>query len=141
MTGPDADAGEHARRIYAADRVAQGLGMTLLAAGIGTATVGMTVRPDMANGHGICHGGYLFMLADSAFEFACNSRGDPTVAAGVSLEFIAPAHVGDRLVAVAREQWLGGRSGLYDIVVTRDDGAMIAQMRGRSHRVSRTLTP
>lgn len=126
-----------ARRLYAADRASQGLGMTIVDVGAGTASVTMTVRADMTNGHGICHGGFVFMLADSAFAFACNSHGAPTVAAGATIDFLAPARIGDQLTAVAREEWLGGRTGIYDIVVTRADHTVIAHFRGRSHRLSR----
>src|SRR5208282_4760187 len=121
-----------ARRLYATDLASQGLGISIVAVGAGTASVTMTVRPDMTNGHGICHGGFVFMLADSAFAFACNSHGAPTVASGATIEFLAPARTGDRLTAVATEEWLGGRTGIYDIVVTRADQTVIAHFRGRS---------
>jgi len=128
---------EAARRLYATDLASQGLGMTLIDVGAGTATVTMTVRADMTNGHGICHGGFIFLLADSAFAFACNSHGTPTVAAGATIDFLAPVWAGDQLTAVAREEWLGGRTGIYDIVVTRTDDTVIAHFRGRSHRLTR----
>jgi acyl-CoA thioesterase len=126
-----------ARRLYATDLASQALGMSIVEVGAGTASVTMTVRPDMTNGHGICHGGYVFMLADSAFAFACNSHGPPTVASGATIDFLAPTRAGDQLTAVAREEWLGGRTGIYDIVVTRADDTVIAHFRGRSHRLSR----
>jgi acyl-CoA thioesterase len=129
---------EAAHALYATDRASQGLGMQLSGVGPGTARVTMTVRADMTNGHGICHGGFIFALADSAFAFACNSHGEPTLAAGVSIDFVAPARLGDQLTATAREQWLGGRAGLYDMVVTGADGAVIAHARGRSHRLRRS---
>ncbi len=139
--GTSAPAAEAAARaLYANDRASQGLGMTLTATGPGEATVTMIVRPDMCNGHGICHGGFIFALADSAFAFACNSHGPPTVAAAVAIDFLAPAKAGDALTAVARERWLGGRTGLYDLCVTRADGTTIAHARGRSHRL-RTPAP
>ena len=124
-----------ARALFANDRASQKLGMDLVAVEVGVASVNMAVRPDMTNGHGICHGGYIFALADSAFAFACNSRGQPTVAAAVSIDFLVPAEVGDVLTAVAKERWLGGRTGLYDLSVTRADGTVIAHARGRSHRL------
>jgi acyl-CoA thioesterase len=124
-----------ARALYENDRASQGLGMTLGPVEPGVATVTMTVRPDMCNGHGICHGGFIFTLADSAFAFACNSHGPATVAAAVAIDFLAPAQAGDALTAVARERWLGGRTGLYDLTVTRADGTTIAHARGRSHRL------
>ena len=131
-----------ARALYAGDAAARALGLVLIAAGAGFAHVRMTIRPDMTNGHGSCHGGFVFALADSAFAFACNSHGEPTVAAAVSIEFLAPARLGDALTAIANEQWLGSRTGLYDIVVARPaDGAVIAHARGRSHRVGKPRDP
>jgi acyl-CoA thioesterase len=124
-----------AQALFANDRASQALGMELCEAQAGSATVRMSVRADMTNGHDICHGGFIFALADSAFAFACNSHGPPTVAASVSIEFLVPAHRGDVLTAVAREQWLGARTGLYDLTVTRADGTVVAHARGRSHRV------
>ncbi len=109
--------------------------MDLLAVDAGEASVSMIVRPDMTNGHGICHGGFIFALADSAFAFACNSHGPATVAAAVAIDFLVPAKVGDVLTAVATERWLRGRTGLYDLSVSRADGTVIAHARGRSHRL------
>jgi acyl-CoA thioesterase len=92
----------------------------------------MRVRPDMLNGHGTCHGGLVFALADSAFAFACNSYDVVTVAAGCTIEFLAPAREGDELVAVAQERSREGRQGVYDVDVRRADGALLATFRGRS---------
>jgi acyl-CoA thioesterase len=128
---------EGGQRLFASDRASQSLGMQLVETGAGLARVSMTVRTDMTNGHGICHGGFIFALADSAFAFACNSHGEPTVASGATIDFLAPARVDDQLTAVAREQWRGGRIGIYDVVVMRADGTVIAQVRGRSHRLAR----
>jgi acyl-CoA thioesterase len=138
-TGAEADAAalKAARALYANDKASQGLGIALGPVGPGVATVTMSVRADMCNGHGTCHGGFIFALADSAFAFACNSHGPATVAAAVAIDFLAPARAGDALTAVARERWLGGRTGLYDLVVTRSDGTTIAHARGRSHRLRR----
>ena len=133
--GAEAVAERSARTLFANDRASQNLGMALLSVAAGGASVSMTVRPDMTNGHGICHGGIIFTLADSAFAFACNSHGPATVAAAVSIDFLTPAKVGDVLTAVAKERWLGGRTGLYDLSVTRADGTLIAHARGRSHRL------
>jgi acyl-CoA thioesterase len=131
-----------AQALYAGDAASRALGMELIDAGAGFAHVRMTIRADMTNGHGSCHGGFVFALADSAFAFACNSHGEPTVAAAVSIEFLAPARLGDTLTAIANEQWLGSRTGLYDIVVARPaDGAVIAHARGRSHRVGKPRDP
>ena len=130
-----------ARALFANDRASQKLGMDLVSVEVGVASVSMAVRPDMTNGHGICHGGYIFALADSAFAFACNSRGQATVAAAVTIDFLVPAKVGDVLTAVAKERWLGGRTGLYDLSVTRADGTVIAHARGRSHQLRPATAP
>lgn len=124
-----------AQALYAPDRASQMLGMRIAAVGPGTCTLTMSVRADMTNGHAICHGGLIFALADSAFAFACNSGGEATVAATASIDFLAPAHAGDALSACARQLWQGGRSGIYEVVVTNQAGARIALFRGRSHRV------
>jgi acyl-CoA thioesterase len=117
------------------DHAARGLGMRIDAVGPGTASLSMTVRPDMVNGHGTCHGGFIFALADSTFAYACNSANQRTVAAGVDINFVAPAHLGDRLNAtgIARQQ--GGRSGVYDIEVKSHEDKLIAIFRGRSTRI------
>jgi acyl-CoA thioesterase len=139
MSKPVQNAAEAAARaLFANDRASQALGMELAGVEAGLASVTMTVRPDMTNGHGICHGGLIFALADSAFAFACNSHGPATVAAAVTIDFLVPAKVGDVLTAVAKERWLGGRAGLYDLSVTRADGTVIAYARGRSHRLRST---
>jgi acyl-CoA thioesterase len=121
--------------LFANDRASQQLGIELIAVEAGVASVKMIIRPDMSNGHGICHGGFIFALADSAFAFACNSHGPATVAAAVAIDFLLPARPGDILTAVAKERWLSGRTGLYDLSVTRADGTVIAHARGRSHRL------
>ena len=95
----------------------------------------MVVRPDMVNGHDLCHGGVVATLADSAFALACNSHGAVTVAAGFSIDFLRPARLGQTLHAEAREVSLRGRSGIYDVTVRADDpdeGEVIAEFRGRS---------
>jgi len=117
------------------DRASRALGMQVTAIGPGRATLTMTVRDDMLNGFEICHGGFMTLLADSAFAFACNSRNALTVAAGLDVEFIAPAHRGDVLTARASEVHLAGRNGLYDIEVTNQRGERVAMVRGRSHRM------
>ena len=120
-----------AEAMFEADSASRGLGMELLDAGDGTATVRMRVGPAMINGHGIAHGGYLFLLADTAFACACNSRGRATVAAGADISFIAPVRDGDLLVAAAAERVSFGRSGIYDVTVRRG-GEVVAEFRGRS---------
>lgn len=123
------------------DLASQRLGMTLDSVAPGEATMSMVVTPEMSNGHGTCHGGYVFTLADSAFAFACNGYNQRTVAQHCSITFVAPAHAGDRLTARARENTRFGRSGIYDITVTREDGALIAEFRGHSRTVKGTHLP
>jgi len=129
-----------ARTMWAADAASAALGMELVDVGPGTARVSMAVRPDMVNGHDLCHGGLISTLADSAFALACNSHGPVTVAAGFTVDFLAPGRLGQTLYADAREVSLRGRSGIYDVTVRADDpdsGEVIAEFRGRS----RTLAP
>ena len=128
-----------AAALWNGDRASQGLGMSVDACGPGGATVSMRVRPDMVNGHGVCHGGLVFALADSAFAFACNSYGDNTVAAGAAIEFLRPAREGDVLTAVAAERWRAGRAGIYEIEVRNQQGELVALFRGRSHQIAGRL--
>jgi acyl-CoA thioesterase len=95
----------------------------------------------MLNGHGTCHGGMLFTLADSAFALACNSYGDTTVAASGSIDFLLPAHEGDELTAVARELWRTKRNGIYEVQICNQSGAVVALFRGRSQRIEGRLIP
>lgn len=124
------------KTMYERDPASQALGMTLDAIRPGYARMSMRVRGDMLNGHATCHGGYIFMLADSAFAFACNSHNFNTVGAGCTIDYLAPGREGDVLVAEAVEQALQGKTGVYDIKVTNQDGRTIALFRGKSHRVS-----
>jgi len=121
--------------MYARDRASQALGMRIVDVGPGRARLAMTVRADMLNGHAICHGGFIFTLADSAFAFACNSYNLTTVASGCAIDFLAPAHEGDTLTATAVEQSAIGRTGVYDIDVTNQRGERIALFRGKSYRI------
>ena len=99
----------------------------------------MTVREDMLNGFDVCHGGLLFSLADTAFAFACNTYNRVTVASGATIDFLAPVYLDDELTAEASEQALGGRTGVYDVVVTNQRGKNVAVFRGRSHRLQGSL--
>ncbi|MBN8956261.1 MAG: hydroxyphenylacetyl-CoA thioesterase PaaI [Rhizobiales bacterium] len=117
------------------DAASQGLGMELVAVAPGTATLAMTVTDQMVNGHGTCHGGFLFTLADSAFAFVCNGYDVRTVAQHCSITFVSPAKLGDRLIAQAQERQRAGRSGIYDVSVQREDGAVIAEFRGHSRTI------
>jgi len=121
--------------MYANDAASQGLDMQVVAIAPGLARLSMPVRADMLNGHKTCHGGFIFALADSAFAFACNSRNVSTVASGCTIDFLAPGFEGDRLTAEARERSLAGRTGIYDIDVTNQDGRLVAVFRGRSYRI------
>lgn len=121
--------------LYAGDLASQALGIRVLEAAPGEVRVAMTVREDMLNGHRTCHGGVLFAFADSAFAFACNSHGHAMVAAGASIEFLAPAVLGEQLIAVARETSRGARHGIYDVCVTGASGEPLAHFRGRCARL------
>jgi len=134
---PEALARACADAMWAEDRASAGLGMSLEAVGPGTAMLSMEIGPAMVNGHGMCHGGYIFALADSAFAFACNTYGDRTVAQQASILFVRPGRLGERLVAHAIERTRVGRTGLYDIRVTGDDGSVVAEFRGQSRSTGR----
>jgi acyl-CoA thioesterase len=121
--------------MFGRDRASQALGMRIARVGPGHAEITMTVRGDMVNGHAICHGGFVFTLADSAFAFACNSYNMNTVANGCTIEFLAPAHEGDVLSAVAQERAQVGRNGVYDVEVRNQQGVTIAHFRGKSTRI------
>jgi len=127
-----------AEAMWAADRASQALGMTLELVRPGGARLTMEVRAGMVNGHDLCHGGLIATLADSAFAFACNTHGTVTVAAGFDIAFLEPAHLGDLLVADAREVTRRGRTGVYDVTVRRGD-TVIAEFRGRSHSLDRSV--
>jgi len=124
-----------ADRMFANDRASRSLGMAIAGVAPGAATLTMTVRADMLNGHAICHGGYIFTLSDSAFAFACNSYNLNTVAQGCAIEFLAPAREGDVLTARAAERSRAGRTGVYDIEVTNQRGETVALFRGKSYQI------
>jgi acyl-CoA thioesterase len=126
--------------LYDGDRASQTLGIEIIDVLPGRVTVAMTVRPDMVNGHGMCHGGIIFAFADSAFAFACNSHGEPMVAAGASIEFLVPTLSGERVTATATEVTRAARHGIYDVCVTKSSGETVAQFRGRCARL-RVSTP
>lgn len=117
------------------DRATKFLGMELVEVMPGRARLTMTVMPDMLNGHGLCHGGMIFALADSAFAYACNSYNQNTVASACGVDFLAPARVGDVLEAEAAERSLAGRTGVYDVTVRIQGGATVALFRGKSYRI------
>ena len=128
-----------ARAMWNDDSASQRLGMSLDHIAPGQATLSMTITDAMSNGHGNAHGGYIFTLADSAFAFACNSYNQRAVAQHCAVTFIAPGKLGDKLTARAVEQQRFGRSGIYDITVTREDGHVIAEFRGHSRTIEGKL--
>ncbi len=121
--------------MYEKDHASRGLGMALEEIGPGYARLSMKVREDMVNGHAICHGGIIFTLADSTFAYACNSHNHVTVAQGASIEFLAPGKLGDVLTAIGEERHMAGKTGIYDIRVSNQDGRSIALFRGKSFRI------
>lgn len=134
-TDPQQLAQAVANAMWSRDNATQALGMEVLAVGPGSATIAMPVRTDMLNGHHMCHGGYIFTLADSAFAYACNSYNQNTVASACHIDFLAPARLGDVLEAEAIERSAAGRTGVYDITVRVRGGKTVALFRGKSYRI------
>jgi acyl-CoA thioesterase len=134
---PDAEtvAQLSAQALHAGDRSCQALGITIDGIAPGRATARLRITDIMVNGHGLAHGGYLFLLADTAFAYACNTYGNATVAHGAQVTFLRPAAVGDELVAEAVERSRYGRNGVYDVTVRKPDGEVIAEFRGQSHQL------
>jgi len=142
MADPQLIAERSAAAMWADDAASQAMGMTLDEVRPGYARLSMTVRSDMVNGHGICHGGFVFALADSAFAFACNSYNRNTVAQACDIVFVSAAQLDDELVAEAVERTRFGRSGVYDVTVRRAgsaEGEYVAMFRGRSREIGGTL--
>jgi acyl-CoA thioesterase len=125
--------------MFSRDQAARGLGIGLSEIRPGYARMTLRVVQTMLNGHGICHGGFVFTLADTAFAYACNSHNHVTLAAGCAIDFLAPAHEGEILTAIAEERALAGRTGIYDVQVKNEKGETIAMMRGRSARIKGDL--
>jgi len=151
MTFPDTDlqkdrdpervAAETARQMWEADAASRAMGMELVAVRPGYAKLSMTVRADMLNGFGIMHGGLTFTLADSAFAFACNSYNKLTVAQSCDVDFTNAAREGDILTAECTEAFHRGRSGIYDVTVTKQDSTVIALFRGKSRTLGEPVAP
>jgi len=143
ITHPDTDAqavaDACARAMWADDRASQGLGMHIVRVAPGEAVIAMTVRKDMTNGHGMCHGGFIFMLADSAFAFACNSYDQRTVAQHCMVTFLQPVREGETLTAHAVERARAGRGGIYDVTVRDSRDTVVAEFRGHSRTISGRL--
>jgi len=135
LTDPQALADAVTQAMWSRDRATQGLGIQILSVKPGYALFAMPVRGDMVNGHHICHGGFIFTLADSTFAFACNSYNQNTVASSCNIDFLAPAREGDVLEAEAVERSLAGRTGVYDITVRTRSGKTVALFRGKSYRI------
>ncbi len=128
-----------AKTMWAEDQASQGLGMVIERVAPGEAVISMQIRADMANGHGICHGGFIFTLADSAFAFACNTYNQRTVAQHCAVTFVQPGRRGDTLTAHALERSRTGRSGIYDVTVRDSRGEVVAEFRGHSRTIAGTL--
>ena len=129
-----------AAALYARDAATRSLGILVSGVHPGGCQARMTVRADMVNGHGACHGGFVFALADSAFAFACNSYNETTVAAAAQIDFLLAARAGDELTAEAHEQWRTRRNGIYEVVVFNQRRERVALFRGRSHRIDGQVT-
>lgn len=136
---PKQRAEKSAAAMWAGDQASKWAGMEIIQMDEGTAVLQLTVASHHCNGHGICHGGVTFMLADSAFAFACNSRNQATVAQHNTISFTAPGRLDDQLTATAREVSLSGRSGIYDVTVTNQQGQTIAEFRGMSRAIKGQL--
>lgn len=132
LTEPDRLARTCAEIMWKDDQAAQQLGIALKEVGPGRAVLGMTIAARMVNGHGSCHGGYIFALADTAFAYACNAYGNRAVASHCAITYLAPGKLGDDLIALAEERSRGERSGIYDVRIIRRDGTLIAEFRGHS---------
>lgn len=130
-----------ANALWKEDSASRGAGMELIAIEPGHAVFAMTVSASMINSHGICHGGFIFALADSAFAYACNTYNQRAVAQHGAITFTSPARLGDRLVANATERQRAGRGGIYDVTVTRAEGIVIAEFRGHSRTIDGELVP
>jgi acyl-CoA thioesterase len=130
-----------AQALWEDDEASRSLGMEIVTIEPGHAVLAMTVTEQMVNGHNTCHGGYIFALADSAFAYAANSHNQRAVAQHCAIAYLTPAQFGDRLVARATERYRAGRSGIYDVMITREEGVVVAEFRGHSRTVEGELVP
>jgi len=128
-----------AKQMFSDDQASRDLGMSITIIEPGVAEAHMTVTINMVNGHDVCHGGFIFMVADSAFAFACNCYDEVTVASGADVNFLYPARLGDELIARARETQRGRRAGVYDVEVRNQEERLIAVFRGRSMALGRPI--
>ena len=127
--------------MWADDKASRAMGMRIETVGPGFAILSMNIGVNMVNGHGLCHGGYIFALADSALAFACNSHNQRHVAQHCQIAYLAPGRLGMRLLAEARERYRGERSGIYDVTVRTEAGETIAEFRGHSRSIPGALVP
>lgn len=125
----------HAEAMWAQDNASVGLGMRLEEVAPARSRLSMPITEAMTNGHGICHGGFIFALADSASAFAANPRGEPAVAQHASITYVRPGRAGEVLVAEAAERMRAGRSGIYDVRVTTADGELVAEFRAHTRTI------
>jgi len=124
------------------DRAAQALGIRIEEAREGYSRLSMTIGPSMVNGHDMAHGGVVFTLADTAFALACNSRDVPHVALNATISFTAPVPLGQQLIAEAEERSLKGRTGVYDVTVSKaDTSELTGVFRGTCYRIHGTVLP
>ena len=128
-----------AKQMFSDDQASRDLGMSVNVVEPGVAEARMTVTQKMVNGHDVCHGGFIFMVADSAFAFACNAYNDVTLASGADINYVYRATLGDELVATAKERQRGRRSGVYDVEVRNQDDRLVALFRGRSAALGKPL--
>ena len=127
--------------MWADDKASRAMGMRIETVGPGFAMLSMNIGVNMVNGHGLCHGGYIFALADSALAFACNSHNQRHVAQHCQIAYLAPGRLGMRLLAEARERYRGERGGIYDVTVRTEAGETIAEFRGHSRSIPGALVP
>lgn len=139
MGSPEDIAQASAKAMWADDNACKGMDMRVLEVGPGFSRMDMMVAPHMTNGHGTCHGGFIFSLADSAFAYACNSYGQRAVAQHCTITYVAPGRQGSRLTADARERSRTDRSGIYDVTVRDEAGTVIAEFRGHSRTLPGSL--
>jgi acyl-CoA thioesterase len=130
-----------ARAMWERDVTCRDLGVSVDEMGPGRAVLAMTIAAEMANFHGTCHGGYIFLLADSALSYACNSYNHRSVAHVCSITYLHPAKIGERLVARAEERARSGRTAIYDVSVHTDEGVVVAEFRGQSRTIDGKLLP
>jgi acyl-CoA thioesterase len=130
-----------AAAMWAHDVTCRALGVSVDEVGPGRAVLSMTIAAEMANFHGTCHGGYIFLLADSALSYACNSYNHRSVAHVCSITYLRPAQLGERLVARAEERARSGRTAIYDVSVHADSGALVAEFRGQARTIEGRLVP